>query len=155
MYSIFTSVEFYIIAFVVAMALVGVMFNPSKHGEAITYFANGCIKPALSDGMPTLESIGEDNRRLVLVHRCVAVPIGVTSSIAIVLSGSDMRVSEKFNIPKGIEPEEAEICDIIYTIDFLLAQRYHLYFESAADGTYASMSVLNNEGFRNKSEFKL
>lgn len=147
--SIFTSVEFYIIAFVVAIAITGFMFHPSKKDEAITYFFKASLFPSQSN-IPSLYIEALEDGNLKITHKGIHANEMVSTSIALTIIGSDLRIVEK---QTPIASWETPLYDAVYIIDRLKPLRYHLYFDSEITNSYATSSLVNESPFHVEVSF--
>lgn len=148
----FTTTEFYILAILVAVTAIALIFHPSKTGEIITYFYKGAISPCVEPSEdPKIKIMALDDGRLAITH--TKVPITDDVSISIDIKGHDLRIKEKQFSRGGMEIV-GEYCDVMYFIDKLKADRYHLRFESAEEGTSCSTSIINKPPFHTTAELK-
>ena len=151
----FTSVEFYIILFMLAIFLVGWIGRENGRGEVLSYIYRSVIAEHAGDEKGSqlyVEAL--ENGNLMLIHRNIAVSEDNRPAIAIQVSDRDIKIVEKTE--KITAPDDdSELFDAIYIIDCLKAKRYHLYFESTFTGTYAATSVKNEAPFHVTADFKL
>ena len=114
------SLEFYVIAFAVAIALVALMARPADKGEAQTLFARGVAnEPSGEDGI--VMTTDSDGRLEWTRH-----------------GDNDIKIIER-----KADDKLAEICHTDRDIHFSCLQalrpgRYHLYYEASWSGEWAS-----------------
>lgn len=143
MENLFTSVEFYIIAFVVAISIVGFMLHPSSKDSAITYYFKAELLPSQSVEQSLYVEALEDGN-LKIIHRGVHSEDDCVNAIALSIIGSDLRIIEK---QTPVATMDSPLYDVVYVIDKLRASRYHLYFDSQTTNSYATTSLVNEVPF--------
>lgn len=139
--SVFDSIEFYVIAAVVASAVVGLCVRPSSKGEAVTRLLAGELSPAGDDGAdstPSIELLVEEDGSVTLTRRGLDGMVHASGALSLVVNvaGFDISVEERLTPgrPAADVPEHAEAR---FTFDFLGAERYHLRYYSEATGGLA------------------
>lgn len=139
--SVFDSIEFYVIAAVVASAVVGLCVRPSSKGEAVTRLLAGELSPARDDGAdstPSIELLVEEDGSVTLTRRGLDGMVHASGALSLVVNvaGFDISVEERLTpgCPEADVPEPAEAR---FTLDFLGAERYHLRYYSEATGGLA------------------
>lgn len=139
--SVFDSIEFYVIAAVVASAVVGLCVRPSSKGEAVTRLLAGELSPASDDGAdstPSIELLVEEDGSVTLTRRGLDGMVHASGALSLVVNvaGFDISVEERLTPgrPAADVPEPAEAR---FTLDFLGAERYHLRYYSEATGGLA------------------
>lgn len=150
--SIFGTVEFYIVCFVVGVAIAAIVGRPSRLDEARTSFATGEIIGVAAAGEEAercVEVTARHDGCLEVVHRGVPCDAGVEPAIAIKIIGSDLRLTER--VTPAPRPGAPRV-DVRYVVGGLLAARYHLYFDSTSTGSYAAGSFVNEEPFHGRYE---
>ena len=155
MESFFTSVEFYIILFMLAIFLVGWIGRDNNRDEVLSYIYKSTIAERSEPGNGSqlyVEALANGN--LMLIHRNIAVSEVNIPAIAISISGNDIKIVEKVEKITAVD-DNSELFDAIYILDCLKAKKYHLYFESTFTGTYTATSIKNEAPFHVTSEFKL
>lgn len=132
------STEFYVIAFVVAMALLALMMHPKERNAAITLLAVGESRPT-ANSEPMIEVEADRSGMLRLTRSVVtATSTDGTFAVAVKVSGSDIRITEKYT-PKRGEALQATTYDVTYEIaNALHAGKYHIRYESDIDGFWAA-----------------
>lgn len=144
LYSFFNSVEFYVLAVVVAAAVVAAVVKPREKGPARTWLYGGTLLDdgAEADGeAPAIcLQMSEDGRALVLERRGLA---GVNLddgaySVAVEVAGFDVTINERltFGTPGGPMATGAEV-----RIDCLALERYHILYRSEALGRNCAFTV--------------
>ena len=155
MESFFTSVEFYIILFMLAIFLVGWIGRDNSRGEVLSYIYRSTIAERSEPGNGSqlyVEALANGN--VMLIHRNIAISEENIPAIAVSISGSDIKIVEKVEKITAVD-DNSELFDAIYILDCLKAKKYHLYFESTFTGTYTAASIKNEAPFHVTAEFKL
>lgn len=139
--SVFDSIEFYVIAAVVASAVVGLCVRPSSKGEAVTRLLAGELSAAGDAGAystPSIELLVEEDGSVTLTRRGLDGMVHASGAMSLVVNvaGFDISVEERLTPgrPAADVPEPAEAR---FTLDFLGAERYHLRYYSEATGGMA------------------
>lgn len=139
--SVFDSIEFYVIAAVVASAVVGLCVRPSSKGEAVTRLLAGELSPAGDAGAystPSIELLVEEDGSVTLTRQGLDGMVHASGALSLVVNvaGFDISVEERLTPgrPAADMPEPAEAR---FTLDFLGAERYHMRYYSEATGGMA------------------
>lgn len=139
--SVLDSIEFYVIAAVVAAAVVGLCVRPSSKGEAVTRLLAGILSAGDDDGSdatPSIELLVEQDGSVTLTRRGLYGMVHASGAMSLVVNvaGFDISVEERLTPGRPVadvpEPAEAH-----FTLDFLGAERYHLRYYSEATGGLA------------------
>lgn len=141
---IFTSIEFYVIATMVAAAVIALCVRPSGRGEARTHLLAG-ILCSFTERQSTgaaiiLESL--DNGDVLLTRTGLQ---GLTNSgavsLAVTIIGFDITIEERITIDNhpGSEPVDTAL----FTLDFLAPERYHIQYRSEETATFAAFNFIN------------
>lgn len=140
--SVFDSIEFYVIAAVVASAVVGLCVRPSSKGEAVTRLLAGELSPAddngTADSTPSIELLVEEDGSVTLTRRGLDGMVHASGALSLVVNvaGFDISVEERLT-PGRPEADVPEPAEARFTLDFLGAERYHLRYYSEATGGLA------------------
>ena len=110
MESIFTSTEFYVTIFVIAIALIGFILKPSNKGEAMTYFYTGNQTEA-SCPHETLIIEALESGDVWITHTAVRAYPESEMALAITIIGDDIKIPEK---QQPHSSDEAPLEEIIY-----------------------------------------
>lgn len=131
------SLEFYVIALTVAVALIVLMMRPSDKGEARTFFARGVI--GSDDGGKHIEVTTDSEGRLEWVRHGVAVDtIDCQINCAVTVIDHDIKIIEK-RVVYRIAEVNPQNCTLKFScMDTLRPGRYHLRYESEWSGEWAS-----------------
>ena len=131
------SLEFYAIAFAVAVALIVVMMRPSDKGEAITFSARGVICDA--DGGTGLTLTADSQGRLDWVRHGIRLESDdCQMACSVTVIGSDITITEKraLGTIAEINPHQA---DVRFTsMQTLRPGRYHVRYEAEWAGEWAA-----------------
>ncbi|MDD2960548.1 MAG: hypothetical protein PHR45_00490 [Muribaculaceae bacterium] len=149
MEEIFTSTEFYIIAFTIAVAITALFFKPTPKDEAATYFFRADMSQSdISERKIEISAL--EDGTLTITHHGLTAPYGTESSIAITIIGNDIKIVEKLLHEYS---DDLPLQSATYIIDRLKHHSYHLYFESEYDGTYATGRFINTYPFHCSLQF--
>ncbi|MDE6277822.1 MAG: hypothetical protein K2M06_06915 [Muribaculaceae bacterium] len=144
LFSFLHSVEFYVLAVVLAAAVVAAVVKPREKGPARTWLYGGTLLddgPGADGEAPSISiCMSEDGRELVLERRGLA---GVNLddgaySVAVEVAGFDVTVNERldFGSPGRPQATGAEV-----RIDCLGLERYHFLYRSKALGRNCAFTV--------------
>lgn len=150
----FTSIEFYVIATVVAAAIVAYIAKPSLRGEARQHFLSGELINSTnrdwsdnSDKTPKPEislTTRDDGTVVITRHGISGVSESGAVSLAITIIGLDITIEERI-VPGN--PIDNPIDTATFTLDFLAPERYHLKYNSATTSSFIATTILARPGF--------
>lgn len=131
------SLEFYVIAFAVAVALVALIVKPADKGEARTLFARGVMRE--SDGNTGITLTTDSEGRLEWTRHGVHLDTpDCQVNCAVTVIDGDIKIVERQAVDKLAEVAPCD-CDIHFScLDTLPSGRYHIYYEAAWSGEWAS-----------------
>lgn len=148
------SVEFYVIAVVIAAAVIALCIRPSRGAEARQYLLAGVLCDSTDDASSepyiAVECLDDGN---VLLRRggLTGMTDGGAVSLAVTVAGFDIRVEERIvRTTDGLPVNTA-----LFTLDFLASERYHLHYNSEPTATAASMTLSNRPGMSLRRQLKL
>lgn len=132
------TLEFYVIAFAVAVAIVVLLMRPSEKGPARTCFSIGNPTPS-AGGDEEIEITSDSYGRLCVTHRNAVPESGAYEmSCSFVIAGNDIRITEK-RICKPIAVVGSPTAeDIRYFCEEPLNGRFHVYFDASWCGRWAA-----------------
>ena len=148
----FNSVEFYVIATVVAAAIVLYFAQPSSRGEARQHLLAGNLSNASnrswSDNksvQPAISLIVRDDGAVVLFrHGIEGVTISGAVSLAITVIGFDMTIEERI-VPGNNLDDPIDTASFV--LDFLAPDRYHLKYNSSSTSSFVATTLLVRPGY--------
>ena len=148
----FNSVEFYVIATVVAAAIVLYFAQPSSRGEARQHLLAGDLSNASgrgwSDTMSPQASISlrvRDDGAVVLTRYGLnGVSISGAVSLAITVIGFDMTIEERI-VPGNNLDDPIDTASFV--LDFLAPDRYHLKYNSSSTSSFVATTLLVRPGY--------
>lgn len=141
---IFQTVEFYVIAVLVAALVVALVARPTSRGEARQYLLVGELR---SDGVINSEItiIANDDGSVILTRSGIE---GITStgavSIAVTVVGWDVVIEERLSVGYS---DDAPIDTAVFKLDFLAPERYHIRYNSSATGRFVATPFHNRPGY--------
>lgn len=149
----FQSVEFYVLATLVAAVIVGVIARPSSRGEARQHLLAGELSnkhqrswsdtPALQAAISM--SVRDDGALLIQREGIAGVSTSGAVSLAVTIIGFDIAIEER--IVSG-NPIDDPIDTATFVLDFLAPDRYHLKYNSATTSSFAATTLLIRPGFK-------
>lgn len=153
LYSIFNTVEFYIILSVIAASVIAYLALPQRRGEVKTHLIAGELNIVMPD-TPINES---DNGSLIFeCHPGNFVSLrrtglkGIASdgalSLVVNVSGFDITIEERVTPGGGLSFGLAT--SATFLLDFLAPEWYHIRYESEHFNVHASLTLHVREGIR-------
>ncbi len=142
----FYSVEFYVIATLVAAVVAAFAMKPDSRGEARQHLLAGSLmKCDVATAEIELESF--DDLSVRLVRRATPdVTVDGAVSLAVTVIGFDIKIEER--IVYGRNPEAESVDTAIFRLDFLAPERYHIQYISEPTGLFVSTTFNNRPGYR-------
>jgi len=142
----FYSVEFYVIATLIAAVIVALALRPSSRGEARQYLLAGSLmKCDVATAEIELEAFDDFSVRLV--RRAIPdVTAAGAVSLAVTIIGFDIKIEER--IVYGRNPMAESVDTAIFLFDFLAPERYHIQYVSEPTGLFVSTTFNNRPGYR-------
>lgn len=149
----FQSVEFYVLATLVAAVIVGVIARPSSRGEARQHLLAGNLsnkhQHSWSDNITSQASISMNVRNdgALIIERegIVGVSTSGAVSLAVTIIGFDISIEER--IVTG-NPIDDPIDTATFVLDFLAPDRYHLKYNSTTTSSFATTTIIIRPGFK-------
>lgn len=141
--SFFSSVEFYVIAVVIAAAIVGLCVKPSQKGAAKTYIAEGTLSASATPAEPSIEIMCLDDGRVSVTRRGLQ---GMSDesriNFFVTIIGFDITIEERCAPSLSGNPaDEATI-----SIGALGCERYHMTYRADTSGLIAASYFRNKPG---------
>lgn len=153
--SVFQSVEFYVIATLVAAVVVGMAMRPSSRGEARVYMLAGRLCRSNRE-VPMVEmEVAEDGTVNLVRSGIPPVTSQGALSLVVTVTGLDIRMEERTVFPRPGKTglSECEAVDTAeFTLDFLAPERYHVQYRSDSMDAVAAMTLHVRPGYRVKRE---
>lgn len=141
---IFQTVEFYVIAVLVAAMIVALVARPASRGEARQYLLAGDLR-ACGDDNPAITLTAHDDGSVTLTRHGIE---GITStgavSLAVNVVGWDIVIEERLS--EGFS-DDAPIDTVVFRLDFLAPERYHIRYNSDRTGRFAATPFHNRPGY--------
>lgn len=141
----YNTVEFYVIAAVIAAAILGACVRPSGRGAVVTHLLAGDLFAA-PGSEPSINIECLDNGSAILVRQgveCVGMDGAV--SLAIEVSGFDITIRERL-VP-GNNGQNQTI-GAMFTLTFMGRERYHIRYESDDTGYFTAFTLMNSPGVK-------
>ncbi len=143
--SIFQTVEFYVIATVVAAAIIALLIKPGLHGEARQVLLAGNLSHFNFEKEPSIKVEAMENGNVILSRYGIE---GLTASgavsLAITIIGFDISIEER--ITEG-NLDDTEINSAEFLLDCLGNERYHIKYNSEKTGRFVAFTFNNRPGY--------
>ncbi|MDE6491268.1 MAG: hypothetical protein K2L49_08945 [Muribaculaceae bacterium] len=140
----FHSVEFYVIAAVVAAAVIALAARPSQRGTARTWLLYPDPIPGNHEDTPALTVECDDSGDVVVTRS--GLPQGIGSvSLSVTLIGRDLSIEEQL-IPASISVDP--MAGAVVRLDFFGRERYHLSYSSPSQSLFVAMDFTVRPGMR-------
>lgn len=143
--SFFNTTEFYVIATMVAAAVVASCMRPPSRGEAVERLLGGKLCDVSDpDPSPRLTLTCDDTGAVLLTRSGLeGLNEDCAVSLACTLIGSDLTVKERI---VGSRAAGAPVDTALFTLDFLPPGRYHVKYESESTGLFAAFPLTVRPG---------
>ena len=141
---IFQTVEFYVIAVLIAAMIVALVARPASRGEARQYLLVGDLI-ACGNDHPAITLRANNDGSVTLTRHGIE---GITStgavSLAVNVIGWDIVIEERLS--EGFSGDEP-IDTAVFKLDFLAPERYYIRYNSSATGRFVATSFHNRLGY--------
>jgi len=142
--SVFQTVEFYVIAAVIAAAIVAYSAKGSAGGPARQILLAGILTRAERHVSPMIELICNDDGTVVLRRYGVeGVTLSGAVSLAITVIGFDVKIKER--IVEG-KPDDEVVDTASFVLDFMGEERYFISYTSESAGLFVATALKNRPG---------
>lgn len=151
------SVEFYVVATVIAAAVIILCTRPSGTKPVQTRFAHAILRPDTGAADPSLEITVRDDGAVILVrHGLGQVRAGTAVALAVTIKGFDLTLKERVtaHVPapsaSSEGPEHPEVpgssgpsenMEAVFVLDFLAPEWYHIQYLNEHDGRFAAFTL--------------
>lgn len=140
------SVEFYVIAAVVAAAVVAFSARRGDEGPAKQILLSGVLtKREVPTGAMIELLCNDDGTVLLRRYGVEGLTISGAVSLAITVRGFDVKIKER--IVEG-RPEDEPIDTAAFILDFMGEERYFISYTSDSSGLFAATTLKNRSGNR-------
>ncbi|MGM9803882.1 MAG: hypothetical protein ACI308_06870 [Muribaculaceae bacterium] len=143
----FSSTEFYCMAVVVAIALLGVLLHQSPQGPAETY-----VLPMLLTGIDgpfgdeTLSLTVTPQGEVMLVHTGLMIDPDARVNVTAQKCGDKITIVER-RADRVLGSSQPQAMRAVAQLAFVGRGRTWIRFESEVTGTWGTLSLLNVEGY--------
>lgn len=145
--SFLTSVEFYVVAAVVAAAVIGYSVSPGQRGEERRHLLAGTLCDLGADA-PSGEYVAvrcTDSGDVLLTRTGLqGITIGGAVSLVVKVRGFDVDIEERL----VADPRGEEVNAALFTLDFIGQERYNVRYTSPDIGLMAVFTLRNRPGMR-------
>lgn len=144
----FTSVEFYVIATVVAAAVLGLCVKPASKGPARQHLLGGILRKGAAK-QPGLEILCREDGAVEIVRTGLD---GLTDasavSAAVNVTGFDIVIKERIMVADcGEDRNEA-----VFVLDFLAPEHYHIKYENEDTNLFCAFTLHVRPGIKSRKE---
>lgn len=145
--SILDSVEFYVIAAVVAAAVIAFSARGDSKGPVRQILLPGVLSLSDSPHRPSVELICCDDGSVILRrHGISGMTLSGAVSLAINVSGFDVKIKERTVAGKRGDTETVDTASFI--LDFMGAERYFISYTAEDAGLFVALTLHNRPGIR-------
>lgn len=148
----FQSVEFYVLATLVAALIVGFIAKPSNRGEARQHLLAGELSNesnrSWSDAATIEPSISvkvrEDGAVVLTRHGLEGVSTSGAVSLAVTIIGFDVSIEERIVPGNNLD----DVVDTAtFVLDFFAPDRYHIKYNSSSISSFVATTLLVRSGY--------
>jgi len=139
----FHTTEFYVIASMVAAAVVGLCVRPPSRGEAIERLLAGtlCDTGTADTGPRITLSCEPDGTVLLTRSGLTGLTDSCAVSLAVTVIGTDISIEERLAGPTSVTTSGQPIDTALFTLDFLRHDRYHVRYNSSSLGLFTAFTA--------------
>jgi len=145
--SFLTSVEFYVIAAVIAAAIIGYSASPGSAGEIRKHLLAGtlCLTGQAKENNPAIAVRCLENGDVLLTRTGIeGMSESGAVSIVVTVKGFDIQIEEKLIQNNSGTPVDTAL----FTLDFLGLERYSIRYDSPDTGLFAAFTLNNRPGMQ-------
>jgi hypothetical protein len=147
----FNSVEFYVIALVIAFVLLGFLFGQKSKSPASTYFTQFALIPTEGNS-DELTFEAQSGGYVEITRSGLMLRPEETANLVFTIFDDKIEIIEKVGIKVSGGEERAFTGTA--RVKFIPTRKFHLRYESAITTQWCTMTFLNNEGNKVKAELK-
>lgn len=141
----FGSAEFYVIAAVIAAAIVALAAIPSRRGAAVLTTYPGTIIDEDTLQQPAIDVEVDPDLRLIITRRGIdSVAADGAVSLAVTTIGFDLTIEERITPGKG----RPQSCSAMFILTGFGAERYHIQYRNSHLGLLAAFSLPVRDGVK-------
>ncbi len=141
---LFTSVEFYVVAFIIAAAIIALSVKPASRGQAETIFVKGVLDcdSSNSPAHPEICLKVNDDNSVTLIRKGLD-DVTDTSAVTLVITkiSFNLQIKERVASLPGQPVNQA-----VFSLDFLAPERYHITYQAENSERFTAFSLLVKPG---------
>ena len=137
----FFTTEFYIMAFLIAVAIAAFFFRPRRMVETKTYFASGSIIDGEPDDTQQVIFKQDDIGEITLIHTGVSLPEGAEASLQAIVDEDGGRIKFVEKTFPLLTDAPTKPRRIVYTLSFKALDRTHILFEAQGNSTMGTTTA--------------
>lgn len=146
------SLEFYVIAIIVAAAIIGLAARPQQRGEARTWLLPATLNAGSVSEIPAI-SISVDNHHNITLHR-TGLPDETTSvNLSVTLIGRNISIEEHPVLSGNATTPGHVTAETLFS--FTGPERYHLSYHTPALSLFTAMQFTVRPGVSIHKELTL
>lgn len=144
----FTSVEFYTIAFFVAMLLVGFFINHKKTSPASSAISALELEPAASQGddISRLRLLARDDGKVTIEREGLLLSDGETVNLIVTIIEDKITIQEKKGKVSAFGGKESAYNGHVDVTFFPENNKSYLRYESSVAGQWCKLAFVNSPG---------
>ena len=152
----FSSLEFYCISILVAMAVLALIFRPNQTSPAADYIVGADLTEADAQETCSVLSVCSEDFQILLTHKYITINQGDTVHLVVTVLGDKVKVVEKLGTRVAAPVGEPVTVSVSATLGMLAPNKaYHLRYESSINTKWATSRIINAIGFEKTLEMKL
>lgn len=146
-------VEFYVIAAVVAAAVLAFAARGEQKGPVRQYLLAGVLSHECVRDQPSVEAIcNEDGSVVLRRHGLRDINDNDAVSLAVNVKGFDVEIKERRATGHRTGGETVDTASFI--LDFMACERYFISYRSDEDGLFCSFALHNRSGIRTEKRLQ-
>lgn len=145
------TVEIYVVAVVIAAAVIALCIRPARGREGCQYLLAGVLCDSTEDAadVPYIAVECLDDGTVLLRRGGLSGKTDAGAvSLAVMVVGFDIRIEERMVEKDGGQ----HVNTALFTLDFLASERYHLYYNSEPTASSAAITLSNRPGMSVRRE---
>lgn len=146
------SVEFYVVAAVIAAAVLALSAMPRRRGAVTTHLLAGTVESDAAEAPEEIEIECLDNRNVCLRRRGVR-NIGTEGAVSLAASVNGLDIVIKERAMPGLSNQNEPVM-ATFELDFIAPERYHIRYENEDTGMFAAFTLTNRPGVKITRELK-
>lgn len=148
----YQSVEFYVVAAVIAAAVLALSAMPRERRAVKTHLLSGTLDPDEADAPEEIEIECLDNRNVIL-RRLGVRNIGIEGAVSLAASVNGLDIEIKERTMPGNSGQDVAV-SATFELEFIAPERYHIRYENEDSGLFTAFTLTNRPGVKMTRELK-